>query len=163
MPEPYHHICRNQPSTWNRWPDIRSHVVINTYDHPIFDGGRTIGKQIHVNGGDLVVWDSRLIHCNSPATVPKKNYGKVDLLRIVAYVSMSPSSLVSQQYTLDEFRLQREEMVKNNRTLTHWCTELILEAVANPLNEQKLSLDKFTAYQWVLIVGTIPDDDDEKK
>ncbi len=103
----------------------RDFVIIPS-THSIFDGGRAIGKLIHCNAGDLVLWDSRLIHCNSPATVPKTRNGEVDLLRIVAYVSMSPINLVSKQYTLDEFRFQREEMVKNNCTLTHWSTELIL-------------------------------------
>jgi hypothetical protein len=35
-------------------------------------------------------------------------------------------------------------------------------AVAKPRNEQKQSLDNFTAYQRALIIGTIPDDNDEK-
>ncbi|CAF1456518.1 unnamed protein product [Adineta steineri] len=132
--------------------------------HSVFDEDRAMGKLIHCNAGDLVIWDSRLIHCNSPATAPKKtNNDKVDLLRIVAYCSMSPTSLVSKQYTLNEFRFQREQMVKNNSTMTHWSTELILGAMANPLNQQKLSLDNFTAYQRALITGTIPDGNDEKK
>ncbi|CAF1469233.1 unnamed protein product [Adineta ricciae] len=278
IPAPYNRIRRNQPSTWNYWPGIRSHGVINTYGmgqsafmwnirsnrqikriyeqlwnrsdllvsfegcgifrdwsfnetwktedgwnhvdqnpnskpdrccvqgfvsltdqnestgglvvypeshsrfselrglgkgsrdfvfvpatHPIFDGGRAIGKLVHCNAGDLVVWDSRTIHCNSPATVPKQNHGKVDLLRIVAYVSMSPINLVSKQYTLDEFRFEREQMVQNNRTLTHWSTEIILGAMANPLNKQQLSLDNFTTYQRTLIFGTIPEDKDDEK
>jgi hypothetical protein len=94
--------------------------------HSIFDEGRAVGKLIHCRAGDLVMWDSRLIHCNSPATLPQKKNGKAELLRIVAYVSMSPTSLVSKQYTLDEFRSQREQMVKNNCTLSHWSTELVL-------------------------------------
>ncbi len=94
--------------------------------HSIFDEGHAVGKLIHCNAGDLVLWDSRSIHCNSPATVPKQRNGNVDLLRIVAYVSMSPTSLVSKRYTLDEFRLERERMVQNNCTLTHWSTELVL-------------------------------------
>ncbi|CAF4422407.1 unnamed protein product [Rotaria sp. Silwood2] len=136
--------------------------VIVPSTHPIFDEGRAIGKLVHCHAGDFVLWDSRLIHCNSPATALKSNCGKVELLRIVAYVSMSPTSLVSTQYTLEQFRLEREQMVRNNCTLTHWSTELVL-GVAKPLNQQKLSLDNFTPYQRALIFGAIHDDNEEKK
>ena len=38
-------------------------------DHSIIDRGRAIGKFIQCQAGDLVVWDSRLVHCNSPGFI----------------------------------------------------------------------------------------------
>ena len=35
--------------------------------HPILDRGQAIGKFVQCQSGDLVLWDSRLVHCNSPA------------------------------------------------------------------------------------------------
>jgi hypothetical protein len=95
--------------------------------HPIMDQGKTLGKLVHCRAGDLVLWDSRTIHCNSPATSIEER-GKdepIDFIRIVAYVSMSPTTLVIGQ-TLDEFREKRKEMVENNITLTHWSTDLVV-------------------------------------
>ncbi|CAF1296028.1 unnamed protein product [Rotaria sordida] len=96
-------------------------------DHSIFNHDQVIGKLVHCRAGDLVLWDSRLIHCNSPATTieERQNDQPIDLLRIVAYVNMSPTIFVHGQ-TLDEFREKRKEMVQNNCTLTHWSTELVV-------------------------------------
>ncbi len=93
--------------------------------HPIFDGGQAIGKLIQCQSGDLVLWDSRLVHCNSPAfSVEEQDRNQLaDLLRIVAYVSMSPTEFI-RGHTLAEFRRQRKELARNNSTLSHWSTEL---------------------------------------
>ncbi|CAF2825159.1 unnamed protein product [Rotaria sp. Silwood2] len=74
-------------------------------NHLIMNHGQTLGKLVHCRAGDLILWNSRLIHCNSPATAIEERYPNepVDLLRIVAYVSMSPTTFVNGQ-TLDEFR-----------------------------------------------------------
>ena len=66
-------------------------------------------KLIHCSAGELVIWHSRSINFNPPATVSKAKTGQLDLIRIVAYVSMSPTNVVSARYTLDEFLLQREQ------------------------------------------------------
>ncbi len=121
------------PNTHLRFTEL-SDLVKNSIDfvkvpdtHPIMDQGKTLGKLVHCRAGDLVLWDSRTIHCNSPATaIEERNKDEpVDLLRIVAYVSMSPTSLVHGQ-TLDEFREKRKEVVENNYTLTHWSTEIVI-------------------------------------
>jgi predicted RNA-binding protein with EMAP domain len=82
---------------------------------------------VHCRAGDFVVWDSRTIHCNSPAIAIEERCKNqpIDLLRIVAYVSMSPTSFVNDE-KLDEFREKRKEIVENNCTTTHWSTELVL-------------------------------------
>lgn len=95
--------------------------------HPIMDPSQTQGKLVHCRAGDVVLWDSRTVHCNTPATSiePHREDEPFDLLRIVAYVSMSPPSFVTS-LTLEEFREKRKEMVENNCTLTHWSTELVV-------------------------------------
>ena len=95
--------------------------------HPIMNQGQTPGKLVHCQAGDLVLWDSRTVHCNSPATaIEERREGEpVDLLRIVAYVSMSPCDFVHDQ-TMDEFREKRRQLVEESCTLTHWSTELAM-------------------------------------
>lgn len=95
--------------------------------HPIMDPSKTRGKLVHCRAGDMVLWDSRTVHCNTPATSiePRREDEPIDLIRIVAYVSMSPPSFVTAS-TLEEFREKRQEMVENNCTLTHWSTELVV-------------------------------------
>ncbi|CAF1026974.1 unnamed protein product [Rotaria sordida] len=63
--------------------------------HSILDRGNAIGKFIHCQSGDLVVWDSRLVHCNSCAFISDESLKNqsIDFLRIVAYVSSSAFNL----------------------------------------------------------------------
>ena len=150
--------------------------------HPILDRGRTMGKFVQCQKGDFVAWDSRLVHCNSPAFVTEErcNDASVDLLRIVAYVSMSPPIFIQNQ-TLDQFRKKRKQMAQDNCTLTHWSTEieqnskffrrknkekwlivLFLCIESNTtVNLPKFSLQKLDAYQRALLIGA--EDEDEEQ
>jgi hypothetical protein len=138
--------------------------------HPILDRGQAIGKLIQCQAGDLVLWDSRLVHCNSPAfSIEQRDVNQpVELLRIVAYVSMSPTTFVHGQ-TIEEFRKKRKLLATNNATLTHWSTELVeaSKLKINSLNSSKvffpldpkgdlpkMSLRKLDAYQRALLLGT---------
>jgi len=120
------------PQTHLRFHEL-TNLVRNSKDfirvpstHPIFDGGRAIGRLIQAQAGDLIVWDSRIIHSNAPSFVIDENLQKqsIDFLRIVVYVSMSPTSFVRGQ-TLDQFRKKRKLLAQNNCTLTHWSTDLV--------------------------------------
>ena len=86
-------------------------------------------RLIKCKAGDLIVWDSRSIHCNSPAFVDKEKENPLDLLRVVTYICMSPASMfvpnMSEYKTLEEFRELREEYVRDGITCTHWPLELI--------------------------------------
>jgi len=117
----------------------RNFVMIPS-THSILDRGQAIGKLVQCQAGDLVLWDSRLVHCNTPAfTIDELNKNQpVDFLRIVAYVSMSPTRFVHGQ-TLEEFRKKRKLLVENNCTLTHWSTELV---EAGKLNINELNVYK---------------------
>ncbi len=82
---------------------------------------------IQCKAGDLVVWDSRCIHCNTPALIDKQK-DETKLLRIVAYICMSPLSMFVpdgvRYENLEEFRELREDFVRDKVTCTHWPLEL---------------------------------------
>ena len=93
--------------------------------HPILNNAPAIAKLVRCQAGDFVLWDSRLVHCNAPASVTQERPAEepIELLRIVAYVSMSPANFV-QGETIDQFRKKRKQAVRNNCTLSHWSTEI---------------------------------------
>jgi len=163
------------PNTHSRFIELsdivkKSHDFVKVPDtHPIMDQGKTLGKLVHCRAGDLVLWDSRTVHCNSPAiSIEERDKDEpIDFIRIVAYVSMSPTTLVIGQ-TLDEFREKRKQMVENNITLTHWSTDLVVarkvifiekfifsKLYLGGVNTDlpKVSWDKFNAHQKALILG----------
>lgn len=90
-------------------------------------------RLVQCKAGDLVVWDSRCIHCNTPALVDHHDSSKLEeeekeLLRIVAYICMSPLSIFESDgvryESLEEFREIREDFVRERVTCTHWPLEL---------------------------------------
>lgn len=82
---------------------------------------------VKCKAGDLVVWDSRCVHCNTPGLVDKQKDNQ--LLRIVAYICMSPLSLFEPDgvrfESLEEFRESREDFVRDRVTCSHWPLELV--------------------------------------
>lgn len=81
-------------------------------------------RLVKCKAGDLVLWDSRCIHCNVPANIDRENITPPELLRIVAYVCMIPMSMfvpdMDKYKNLEEFRCLREKFVQNRITSTHW-------------------------------------------
>ncbi|CAF3629932.1 unnamed protein product [Rotaria socialis] len=152
---PYTHLRFHELKNQARRPND---FVAVPSTHSILDRGKAVGKFIQCQSGDLVLWDSRLIHCNSCAFVSDEQLRSrpTDLLRVVAYVSMSPASFVRNQ-TLDQFRKKRKLLVQNNCTLTHWSTELTESSSYE--NLPKVPLEKLDAYQRALIIGTNIDDE----
>ncbi len=73
--------------------------------------------------GDLILWDSRTVHCNTPALAEltevqaQAQRSAPDLIRAVAYISMAPRARVSAE-TLE----QRRRAVQQCDTSTHWVT-----------------------------------------
>lgn len=58
------------------------------------------GKLVQCKAGDLVLWDSRTVHCNTPALKDptiESGYKDDDLLRAVVYVCMSPRGMASAE------------------------------------------------------------------
>ena len=71
----------------------------------------------HLNPGDLLIFDSRVIH----RVIPQKK-------RSVAYISMVPRHFLSNL-----IEKQRKKAFKKNVTTTHWCEKLIVTGKDNPL------------------------------
>lgn len=66
-------------------------------------------KMIHVPAGTMVMWDSRLVHCNMPPISKRESHD-----RLVAFVCMVPKPLVSPE----TLRLL-EEWRRTGRTTSH--------------------------------------------
>lgn len=103
-------------------------------------------RLLYCKAGDLVVFDSRTIHCNTygldlnndnvqkEMTLNENIYP--ELLRLVAYICMSPISMISSDQ-LEEFRKIREEYVKERISCTHWPCELNISG-KSIFNQRKL-------------------------
>lgn len=59
-------------------------------------------KLVCAKAGDLVLWDSRCIHCNTPGVAGglKSDQAHSELLRVVAYICMTPAAWASQEVLL---------------------------------------------------------------
>eukprot|EP01103_Thecamoeba_quadrilineata_P021571 TRINITY_DN9959_c0_g1_i1.p1 TRINITY_DN9959_c0_g1~~TRINITY_DN9959_c0_g1_i1.p1 ORF type:complete len:428 (+),score=84.85 TRINITY_DN9959_c0_g1_i1:53-1336(+) len=93
--------------------------------------------------GDLVLWDSRTIHCNAPAKitysipieVPKDQDHSLLLRRLVCYVCMTPAKRLEEveQRTGSDIFQQRRQAYRLGFTSTHWPEECrTREKEANP-------------------------------
>tara|TARA_B100000085_G_scaffold150891_1_gene137090 strand:- start:82 stop:762 length:681 start_codon:yes stop_codon:yes gene_type:complete len=72
-----------------------------------------------LNPGDLLIFDSRIIH----RVIPHKK-------RSVAYISMVPRSFLSNL-----IERQRKKAFKKNNSTTHWCEKLIITGQDKPLQK----------------------------
>eukprot|EP00746_Dinoflagellata_sp_MGD_P002958 gnl/MRDRNA2_/MRDRNA2_105771_c0_seq1.p1 gnl/MRDRNA2_/MRDRNA2_105771_c0~~gnl/MRDRNA2_/MRDRNA2_105771_c0_seq1.p1 ORF type:complete len:419 (-),score=72.76 gnl/MRDRNA2_/MRDRNA2_105771_c0_seq1:38-1294(-) len=121
---------------------------------PVF----TLGSRlICAKAGDLLLWDSRCVHCNTPGETetgaPTGNasalHGRdeAELLRVVAYVCMTPASWAPQ-----EVLAQRKNAFINKVGTNHWPHEYHPgeETLSLSSNEWSELSDK----QKQLIVGT---------
>ncbi|ETO14101.1 hypothetical protein RFI_23267 [Reticulomyxa filosa] len=94
--------------------------------------------------GDLFIWDSRLVHCSSPAidilpdqqtqksndqsqtleteTKEDDNASKPKLLRAASMVTFAPKSLLNR-YNKGQIIQERVNAFLNNQTCSHWPTQ----------------------------------------
>jgi len=76
---------------------------------------------IKCRAGDMILWDSRTVHCNTPGLREHQQpAGAPDLIRVVAYISMAPRARVNE-----ETLVQRRRAVEALDTSTHWVTDYI--------------------------------------
>jgi hypothetical protein len=85
-----------------------------------------------LNPGDMLLWDSRTVHCSYPGDedvgavvhaeqdpqAKNKTAGSRGLIRAASLVSMMPSSRATRE-VLD----RRRQAVNRSRTLTHWADQ----------------------------------------
>ena len=78
---------------------LKDFVLVQGQDALLRDGGALLCAR----AGDLLLWDSRTIHCNSPATAELDaelqaadlKRPPLELLRIVSYVCMQPRRMAT--------------------------------------------------------------------
>ncbi|UJR28809.1 hypothetical protein I4U23_010033 [Adineta vaga] len=151
LPDSHKHFLELQsPITKQRsWVDYAR----VPYQHPLLK--QLQPRLIKCKAGDLIVWDSRCIHCNTPALVYEDKSNQIELLRIVAYICMSPSSLfvpdMDSYKSLEEFQKLREQYVRDRITCTHWPLKLI--DASDKLEGENETL-KLNTFQHSLIIGT---------
>ncbi|CAF0721137.1 unnamed protein product [Adineta steineri] len=123
------------------------------YKYPLLEKLRP--RLIKCKAGDLVVWDSRCMHCNTPALIPKEKNSQSELLRVVCYICMSPLSMfkpdVNEYENIEEFRSLRENCVRQRTTCTHWPLQIIPASEDYSGEIKPLKLNRF---QQSLIIGT---------
>ena len=92
-------------------------VSIDSAD-PVLRAG---GVLVCARAGDLILWDSRTVHCNTPALTwtprsePPGDGEAADLIRLVAYVCMLPRSRVA-----DEMLPRRRGAFEHRMPTAHW-------------------------------------------
>lgn len=129
-------------------------LEIDPYDEELLDPENVIACML--KPGDVLVWDSRLVHCSYPGTandtnveLSKKEFAEtaigsggsivgadIDVLsslsnrrnlqRVAGLINMTKRSKVSEK-----IRCQRKEAINRCRTLTHWVDK------AAPLAEER--------------------------
>lgn len=87
---------------------------------------------VAAKAGDLLLWDSRTIHCNTPAlqspTIdPSHELDIPRLLRVACYVCMGPA-----RFATKEVIAQRIQGFENNESTSHWPHEYHRAGVALP-------------------------------
>ncbi len=116
-------------------------LEIDQYDREVLDPSNVISCML--GPGDVLIWDSRLVHCSHP---PSLKQGNVDngqcsdasfdttifpeqygFIRIAGLVNMIPHSKLC-----DRIINQRIEAIDRCRTLTHWVDKV------SPLGEENV-------------------------
>ncbi|CAE7563550.1 unnamed protein product [Symbiodinium natans] len=100
-------------------------------DDPILSQGAVL---LRAQAGDLVLWDSRTVHCNTPALEtsevplgcdpPPEGWQPI---RQVGYVCMTPRKLAS-----DDVLQKRKEAFVNSGSTSHWPHKFVSGSAALP-------------------------------
>ena len=69
----------------------------------------------HLEAGDLLLWDSRTIHCSSPALETAPTIDSADLLRVASLVCMMPRARSNAEVVA-----QRRAAVVARTSTTNW-------------------------------------------
>lgn len=139
-----HHRFHELLSVWTK---SGNNAKIPVY-HEILQEG--YGLLIHAQPGDLLLWDSRTVHCNSPSFVdpPPLNNGEIPtLLRMVSYICMTPLAFADNPDQLIERRLHA---FRYRLTTSHWPHEFHLNGGETSRGENTIQL---TDYQRNLLLG----------
>uniref|UniRef100_A0A7S3EZG5 Phytanoyl-CoA dioxygenase n=1 Tax=Haptolina ericina TaxID=156174 RepID=A0A7S3EZG5_9EUKA len=109
--------------------DLMSYAAMNDQDYvavpePTINPTVRSGKLVSCKAGDLVLWDSRCIHCNTPRTEARlEEQASDELLRAVGYICLTPRRLASR-YML---RMRRRAFAAGIGS-SHWPHEFVPNA-----------------------------------
>lgn len=128
------------PSTQDRHEEVVQDSLSSTdfvTVQPYLPGFDTMERRlVCCKAGDLILWDSRTIHCNTPA--PEPNGQTPDnLLRAVGYVCMTPRSFA----TRDVLEMRREGY-SYGVTTSHWPHEYSAGSAGDALDFEKCPADR---------------------
>lgn len=129
------------------WKKSGNNSKIPTYHEILREG---YGLLIHAQPGDLLLWDSRTVHCNSPSFVhppPLDDEENPGLLRMVSYICMTPLAFAENPDELIERRLHA---FRYRLSTSHWPHEFHLNGGETSRGENTIQL---TSYQRNLILG----------
>ena len=126
------------------WKKSGNNSKIPLY-HEILQEG--YGLLIHAQPGDLLLWDSRTVHCNSPSFV-QPTLDQTGPLRMVSYICMTPLAFAENPQQLIE---RRWNAFRFRMTTSHWPHEFHSQGGEISRGENSLQL---TDYQRNLLVGT---------
>ena len=118
------------PGTHMAHDDLLTYAATNDRDHvrvpsPTINPLCRNPRLVTCLAGDLVLWDSRTVHCNTPAlvdeieavspTIDVPQPHNDELLRAAVYVCMTPASALSK-----EARARRRQAFAARTNTTHW-------------------------------------------
>jgi hypothetical protein len=105
-----------------------------TRDDPIFQDHELI--TCHMEAGDLLLWDSRTVHCSNSADDTGQN---ADLLRAISLICMMPRSMSNPDVIS-----RRKAAVKKRTSTTNWSNVFVnadqFPEVAQTPNKEKYQL-----------------------
>jgi ectoine hydroxylase-related dioxygenase (phytanoyl-CoA dioxygenase family) len=92
----HNELCERVKEARLMGPDASDFLMVPVED-PVLSSGNKI--MICCSAGDLVLWDSRTVHCNHPALDNAKDSEQPadKLLRLVGYVCMTPAEWASSE------------------------------------------------------------------
>jgi len=99
-------------------------MEIDPNDETALDPAKLISVQL--KPGDLLLWDSRTVHCSYPAKADSPEPDTPGLIRAATTVCFLPTARATKQVLLD-----RKQAVQASRTLTHWANKVA------PLGEER--------------------------
>ncbi|KAG8465070.1 hypothetical protein KFE25_012433 [Diacronema lutheri] len=110
---------REHAEVSGRYAHVKQDYVHLARDDPLLarvrDGHGPGALLVTCGAGDLLLWDSRVVHCNTPALRQAPEQGTPRLLRLAAYVCMTERSR-ADAVTLRARRRAVDEL----GTSTHW-------------------------------------------
>jgi ectoine hydroxylase-related dioxygenase (phytanoyl-CoA dioxygenase family) len=100
------------------------HFVQMKPDHEMWTTDEKLAKlscvKVSAGAGDLILWDSTVLHWNTPVTNLNKRYE--ELARCAVYVCMAPVEQVSRPGQLETLRKLRLNCIANFKSTSHWPT-----------------------------------------